>query len=511
MDSGALTLIDWLIILIYLVCIVWLGTRFGKRQKNADRYFLGIRNLPFWAVGISMFATIISSWSFIALPGKAFKSDLQYLMAIATLPVSTLITVKYIIPLFRNKIKLSAYEYLERRFGLPARIYGNITFIIVHFGKMGAILYLLSLAVSGMTGWNIFLLIAIIGFATVIYTFFGGIEGVVWSDVTQGILLLFGGIISFFYLLFTVPGGPENLLTYAYTSNKIKLITLELDWDTISVTVLLLFGFNYFLQKYISDQTVVQRYLLSSTEKQASRALWMSTGLIMFVWLLFMSIGALLWAYYRLQPGILPVEMWTQPDRVFPYFIGHQLPAGITGLILAGLLAATMSTLSSDLNSLGAVLFDDYYKKLSKRATDHKRLSFSRMSVLISGLLAMVLAMSMTQIKSMADAAFNFVSLVAGGVLGMYVLGMFTRRTSHKGLYFGIFIGIVFILWGYFSNPDQAFIVNWLPRFPLHTLWIGLSGNMVVFVTGFTASLLLTPNYRCPSEITAYKNNSAHE
>ena len=129
----------------------------------------------------------------------------------------------------------------------------------------------------------------------------------------------------------------------------------------MSLVVLLCFGFNYYLQKYTSDQTVVQRYLLSSSGKQASRALWISSVLIMFVWALFMIIGALLWTFYKIQPDLLPQALWTEPDKVFPYFIGHQLPAGITGLILAALLAATMSTLSSDLNSLAAILFDDYY------------------------------------------------------------------------------------------------------------------------------------------------------
>jgi SSS family solute:Na+ symporter len=504
-SSGVLTLIDWLIISAYFIFIVWLGARFRKKQKSSERYFLGKRNLPGWAVGISMFATIISSWAFIALPGKSFKNDMQYLMTISTIPISTFIAARYLIPLFRDKIKLSAYEYLEKRFGLPARVYGNVAFIIIHFGKMGAILYLLCLAISGMTGWDIFILITIVGMATITYTFFGGIEGVVWSDVTQGFLLLSGGIISLLYLFFSVPGGPLYLLSEAYTAQKLKLISLQFDWHTVNVWVLLFFGFNFYLQKYSSDQTVVQRYLLSPTSKQASGALWISSLLIMLVWFLFMSIGALLWTFYSLKPGLLPEPLWTQPDSVFPYFIGHQLPVGVSGLILAALMAATMSTLSSDLNSLAAILYDDYYNKLRKDRTDVQRLFFSRMSVLITGLLAIVLAMWMTQIKSMADAAFNFVSLVAGGVLGMYLLGIFSKRCSKKGLYIGISIGVTFILWAYFSGPDQYVYIRWLPKFPLHVLWIGLFGNVVVFVTGYLASLLISPGYKAEYSLTVYR------
>jgi SSS family solute:Na+ symporter len=507
--ANALNPVDWVILIVYFGFMIWLGTRFAKRQTSTDRYFLGKGRLPGWAVGLSMFATIISSWAFIALPGKSFKDDLQYLMVISTLPVSTMLAVRFLIPLFRNKIRLSAYEYLERRFGMPARVYGNLAFIIVHFGKMGAILYLLSLAITSMTGWNIFVVIGFVGLATMIYTLFGGIEGVVWSDVIQGILLLGGGIISFLFLLFTVPGGAENIFKTAMHAQKLKLISTGFDWGGTGFIVFLCFGLNFYMQKYASDQTVVQRYLLSRSTRQSAKALWTSSLLIMFVWILFMGIGALLWAFYRIQPGLLPAGLWNQPDRIFPYFIGHQLPAGITGIILAGLMAATMSTLSSDLNSLASILADDYYSKLNKDKTDKQKLLFSRVSVLVSGILAVLLASAMTRIHSMADAAFNFVSLVAGGVLGMYMLGLFTRRCSNRGLYSGIGTGVLFILWATFSNVNRTNPLSWLPRFPLHTLWIGLLGNCVVFISGLLFSAVLSPKYRAGDTYTVFASTKS--
>jgi SSS family solute:Na+ symporter len=218
--------------------------------------------------------------------------------------------------------------------------------------------------------------------------------------------------------------------------------------------------------------------------------------LIVLVWVVFMLIGALLWAFYQLQPEILPTAVRSRPDSVFPYFIGHQLPSGISGLILAGLLAATMSTLASDLNSLGAVLFDDYYSKLVRRASDRRRLRFSRMSVLISGLLMVLLALWMTRIHSMADAAFEFVSLVGGGVLGLYMLGILTRRASPRGVYVGLAAGIVFLVWAYLNPAGGKPWFNSLPRFPLNALWVGMLGNVLVFITGLLASLVLSPGYR---------------
>jgi SSS family solute:Na+ symporter len=204
-----------------------------------------------------------------------------------------------------------------------------------------------------------------------------------------------------------------------------------------------------------------------------------------------MGLGSLLWAFYDLQPNLLPSALKETPDAIFPYFIGHQIPQGLTGLILTGLIAATMSTLSSDLNSLSAVLLDDYYIKIRRGISEKQRLNFSRISVLIAGILAVIFAMMMTQIKSMVDAASNFVSLVAGGILGMYLLGLLDRKCSPKGIYIGLIIGVTFIIWTYFGNQPGS---DWY-ALPVNTLWIGLFGNIIVLVVGYVSSRILSKDY----------------
>lgn len=492
MTPYALTWLDWIVVLGYLAGIVWLGLRFTGRQGSSRHYFLGGGSLPAWAVGLSMFATIISSWAFLALPGKAWLSGLGDLMIVSLVPVATWIAVVWVIPLFRQRIRLSAYEFLERRFGAGARVYGNLAFLIVHFGKMAAILYLLCLALAQMTGWNIFVLIAVVGTSTLIYTCFGGIEGVVWADVVQGVLLFAAALAAMGFILAATPGGPGTLLATVWEGGKFRLISSDFAWDRSGTIVLMLFGLNYYLQKYVADQTVVQRFLLASSARHASRALWLSSGCMMLVWVVFMVTGALLWGFYQLQPDLLPAEVAGRPDAVFPFFIGHQLPPGVTGLILAGLLAATMSTLSSDLNSLSAVVLDDYYRKLARPASDRQQLLVSRLVVLVAGLLGIGLAMAMTRIHSMADAAFEFVSLLGGGVLGMYLLGIFTRQSTARGVYVGIAAAVVLILWSHFAGPGQS-RPGWLPAFPLHGLWVGLIANLVVLTVGYAASRLLKP------------------
>ena len=491
MDSGALKTADWLIVAAYMVFVIWLGVRFSRRQSTSRHFFLGGGRLPGWAVGMSMFATIISSWAFLALPGKAFRNDLQYLMVVSGIPIVTWLASRWVIPMYRRRIGLSAYEYLEQRFGLGARVYGNLAFLIVHFGKMAAILYLLCLAISAMTGWSIFLLIAVIGAATILYTFVGGIEGVVWTDVTQGFLLLLGGCLSVGYILLNAPGGGGAVVQTAVQAGKFTLIEGSFDWERMGVVVLVFFGLNFYLQKYLADQTVVQRFLISRSDRQASTALWASSGIIMFVWVLFMVLGALLWGYYDLLPDHLPDATRAQPDKVFPYFIGHELPVGISGLVLSGLVAATMSTLSSDLNSLSAVVVDDYYVKIRPGRSEQELLKVSRLIVATAGVLGVVLAMAMTRIHSMADAALGFVSLVGGGVLGMYLLGLFVRRNTSRGFYVGIGLGLVVVLWAYFCGPGKSGLPGF-PRFPLHSLWIGLTANLVVFTVGYLASLIGT-------------------
>ena len=225
--SGSLQVLDWLIVGAYFAFIIWLGSRYGKKQTSTERYFLGNRKVPGWAVGMSIFATIISSWSFLGLPGKSFQSDLQYLLTILPIPLVVVVATRFLIPLFRRRVRMSAYEYLEHRFGRLARLYGDLVFIAGHFFKMSMVLYLMCLAVSSMTGWPIFVLIVIAGIATMVYTFFGGIEGVVWTDVTQGILLLGGGLLALGYILFGTPGGGLEVLVVAREAGKFQLAPLD--------------------------------------------------------------------------------------------------------------------------------------------------------------------------------------------------------------------------------------------------------------------------------------------
>jgi len=514
--DSAVRAIDLLIVAGYFAFIIWLGSRFGKRQTSSRRYFLADGRLPGWAVGMSIFATIISSWSFLAIPGKSFKTDMQYLLTVSTIPATALLATAFIIPVFRDKIRLSAYEYLELRFGLVARFYGNIVFISGHFFKMGMVLYLLCLAIEGATGWgteSLIYLIVIVGIATITYTFFGGIEGVVWTDVIQGFLLLAGGVVGLLFILFSTRGGPSEVIATAVESQKFRLASFDFDWNNVSVYMLVCFGLTHYLAKYTTDQTVVQRYLLAPSSAQAAKSLWVSVLFLWVVWVLFMIVGVALWAYYQSRPQLLPDAVREKPDQVFAYFIGHELPVGVTGLILAGLFAAAMSTLSSDLNSLASVVVDDFYNKFAQGASDKARLTFSRFSVIAAGVCAILLAIALRKQKSMVDAFFGFSAVIAGGIVGVFFLGLFSRRCSRTGLYVGLATGVAFVAWATVTNPNRMdpAAYPWLPKFKINILWLGLLGNLVVFVAGYLASLVFSPGYRAAPGLTIYKNSGVSQ
>jgi SSS family solute:Na+ symporter len=307
-------------------------------------------------------------------------------------------------------------------------------------------------------------------------------------------------------LLFNTPLSPGEVLTAAQEAGKFKLVSADFGWSKLSVFLLLVLGFNHYLAKYTTDQTVVQRYLLAPSSKQASRALWVSVLLLGVVWVLFMTVGVLLWVFYHNQPSLLPDAVRAKPDQVLAYFIGHQLPAGVTGLILAGIFAASMSTLSSDLNSLASLLAEDFYGKLVKQGTDRRRLLFSRLSVLAAGFLSIFLAMALTKVGSIVDAFFTFSAIIGGGMVGMFFLGLLTRRCSKVGLYAGLAVGVPFILWAALTKNQTICeaLPAWIPTYRIHIYWLGLLGNVVVFAAGYLASLIFTPGHRAEAGLTIY-------
>ena len=265
-------MVDYTIIIITLLVSLGIGFWFSKKQKDSTNYFTAGGTIPSWAIGISILATLISSITFLAYPGEGYTSNWIRLVQGLMVPIVLVAIVGFVVPLFRKVIRLSTYEYFEKRFGVFARMYSSISFVLTHFSKMGTVFFLISLALSKMVGLDTTTIIWIIGLSVVVLTMLGGMEAIIWLDVIQGILLIVGGFLALGFLLFTPEGGPMAVWKVAMENGRIGFGPF--DWDFIHLTfiVMALNGVFYAIQKYGTDQTIVQRYLTAKSDKEAIKA-----------------------------------------------------------------------------------------------------------------------------------------------------------------------------------------------------------------------------------------------
>jgi SSS family solute:Na+ symporter len=492
MNSG-LHWIDLSIILLTLLFTVGIGLFFSRSQKNSDNYFAGGRRIPSWVIGMSIFATLISSVTFLAYPAAAYKSNWILLVQGLMVPVVLVAMVGIIVPLFRRIIRLSTYEYFERRFGVFARMYSSVAFSLTHFSKMGTVLYLLALALQSVGGIPVTTTILVIGLAIVVVTLLGGIEAVIWMDMIQGFLLIIGGVACLLILLFVPEGGPSVVVGKAIEWKKIGFGPYALDLTQLTFIVMVLNGIFYAIQKYGTDQTIVQRYLTAKDERGAKRAAYIGVFASVPVWMLFMCVGTALFVFYR-SGHSLPEGI--KADQIFPYFMQTQLPVGMVGLVLAALLSAAISSLASDMNSLAAVCVQDYYQRFNPRCTDRQRLTMGRFFVLLAGLgcIGVALLYAAWEGEGVLGVVFELYAIFSAGIVGIFLLGLLSRRANKQGLYVGIAACVLFTAYALLTTTTietgggkQLMLDLGKYNFPHHKYMLGVYSHIIVFVVGYLA------------------------
>lgn len=484
--------IDLLIVVISVVAAVLVGVYFAHRQKSTNDYFKAGGHIPAWVVGMSMFATIISSVTFLAYPGNAYKGNWLNLVQGLMVPIVLLGMVWFIVPLFRRVIRLSTYEYFEQRFGKVARYWSSIAFLLEHFTKMGAVLYLMGIAATTFLGMDIQLIIIIIGIAVIILTYLGGMEAIMWMDMVQGFLLILGGVLAIGILIYLTDGGFSTIFHIAAQYDKIDVGPYDWDFQQKTFWVLVFNGMFYALQKYGTDQSMVQRYLVAKDEKSAKKATYLGVLLSVPTWTLFMFVGTCLFVYYNINPGILPEGI--KADGVFPFFIATEMPVGFAGLIVAALVAGAISTIDSDVNCISAVFVEDYYSKIKKNATDKQKLYVGKVAVLVTGIACIVLALLFNKMgnTSILDSLFVLYAIISAGIVGIFVLGIFSRKANWQGLYIGLVATLLFTIYALLTGAaagDSEPILNlgdW--NFTHHKLMLGVYSHIVVIVVGYIAS-----------------------
>ncbi len=501
MNKANLPAVDYIIIACSLVIPILISLRFSKNQNNLKKFFTASGQIPSWAVGMSILATLISSITFLAYPGEGYTSNWILLVQGLMVPVTLVLIIGFVVPLYRNVIKLSAYEYFEQRFGFFARLYSSLGFFLAHFSKMGTVFFLLALALSKMTGFNTTEMIWIIGLIVLFITLLGGIEAVIWLDVFQGFLLIAGGIITLIIIIASTQGGLSSIWEVAGKNQRLGFGPYKLDFVKLTFVVMVLNGFFYAIQKYGTDQTIVQRYLTAKSDRSAIKASLMGVFLSVPVWALFMFIGTALFAYYTIHTGNLPAEI--RPDAVFPVFIMTKLPVGITGLVLAALLAAAISSLDSDLNCLSAICVEDYYIRFNPESTEKQRMFVSRLVVILAGLAAVFIALYYTRMGSegVLGIVFTLYSIFSGGIAGMFLLGIFTRKANKQGLYIGIGACVIFTAYAVLTSTKfdtgggKKLLLNFGNfNFTHHKMMLGVYSHLVLFVVGYIASLFFKNN-----------------
>ena len=344
-----------------------------------------------------------------------------------------------------------------------------------------------------MTNINPFLILAVVGAVLVIVNLKGGMQAVIWLDVFQGFMLFASGIICLGVLLFSIKGGVPEAIKIASENNRTGFGPYDIKFTQLSLIIMIINGAFYAIQKYGTDQTVVQRYLTAKTDKAAIKASFLGISLTVPIWTIFMFIGTALFVFYKQQP--LPEGM--KAEAVFPHFIMTQLPTGVIGFIVAALISAAICSLSADLNSLAAVGIQDYYKKLRPQKTDKQYLFTSKLFVVISGLLSIIIGALylLAGNEGVLGVIFTIYAIFSGGIVGIFLLGLFSARANRQGVNIGIIVCILFTAWAFLTstpigvkNPKLLLDLGSF-NFTHHKLMLGVYSHLVVIVVGYIASL----------------------
>lgn len=435
-EFGAL---NWVVIVVYLLAMIGLGVFFMMRTKSSESYFKGGGKIPWWAVSVSIFATMLSAITFMAIPAKTYATDWRYFLMAITILIAAFPVVKYYLPFFRRLNITSAYEYLELRFNASARVMSSLLFIVFMVARMALVLYLPSLALTAATGIDVYTCILLMSLITIVYSSIGGIEAVVWGDVVQGIILMGGAL---FTIIFVVMHTDGNAWQIAMADEKFHLLNFDFDFTTASVWTMLIGGFAIQLISYTSDQTVIQRYMTTSSEKKAAKSIITNGALSLFSSILFYAMGTALYAYFQTRPETLDIAMPTA-DSIFPFYIMSQLPVGLSGLLIAAIFAAAMSTVSSNINSISTAFTVDIYSKLRKGATDVQRLRTARLASVVCGIFGCGFALMMAtwNVLSLYDWFNTMLGILTSGLGALFLIGIFFDRIGGRAAMWGFVLG----------------------------------------------------------------------
>ncbi len=518
------SVIDWVVLGVYFAGTMSIGFYFYRRSRSTEGFTAAGRSLPGWVCGLSIFATYLSSISFLALPGKAYATNWNPFVFSLSLPIATWFAVRYFMPYYRASGEVSAYAHLEKRFGPWARGYVSLFYLLTQLARMGVVMYLIALSLYVLLDWDIYAIILVIGASVTLYAFVGGIVAVIWADALQAIVLMIGAGVCSLIMLFGMPEGPGQIFAIAAEHDKFSMGSFGMSLTAPTFWVVLVYGLVINLQNFGIDQSYIQRYIASKSDREARKSIWLGGLLYVPVSALFFFIGTQLFAYYQTHPDYLAeakqisakkalMQEKIRPgdsgfeelldektseltaaeigDGVFPHFIGRMLPQGVRGLLIAAIFAAGMSTVSTSLNSSATLLMTDWYKRYYRpNATERESMMALSSATIVWGILGTCTALLMVRAtENILDVWWTLSGILGGGMLGLFLLGLISRRANNPVAVVSVLWGLFVIVWITVSAKS-----DWLAeqmQWNVHEFMIPVFGTAAILFTGLLLSLLL--------------------
>jgi len=504
-----LSVTDLVVIVAYLAGMILVGFYFSRKNKSSEQFTKASGLIPGWAIGLSIYATFLSSNTFLGVPGKAYGGNWNAFVFSLSMPFAAWVASKYFVPFYRKTGEISAYTHLEKRFGAWARTYAVVCFLLTQLARMGSVFFGIALVLQSLTGYSMKLIMVVVGLSIIVYTVLGGIKAVIWTEVVQGIIKTFGAVLIIYLIVTNMPGGAANILAIGKSADKFSLGSFSPGFTQSTFWVVLLYGFFINLNNFGMDQNYIQRYHTAKSSKQASRSVWLCVYIYVPASFLFFVIGSCLYAYYSVHPELiesikhqvaiekLPVSataaqindmvLHMKPadygDKIMPHFMVTKIPVGLIGLIVSAILSAAMSTISSGMNSSATVFSVDIYKRYFKPDISEKQnLYLLHVATVIFGILGIGTGIAMIGIKSILDLWWQLSGIFAAGMLGLFLLGIISKQSRNREAIIATIIGVAVILWMTLSDiiPKQYTFF----RSTLNTNMIIVIGTLVIFLTG---------------------------
>ncbi len=517
-----LSKIDWIVLVIYFAGTMSIGFYFYRKSRSREGFTAANRSLPGWVCGLSIFATYLSSISFLGLPGKSYAGNWNPFVFSLSLPVAAFIAVRYFLPYYRKTGDISAYAHLEKRFGVWARMYASIFYVLTQLARIAVVMYLMALPMSMLLNCDIRIILLVTGVSVTFYSLIGGIVAVIWTDAFQAVVLMAGALFCAALLLFNMPAGCTQLFDIASDNNKFSLGSFSVSLTESTFWVVLLYGVIINLQNFGIDQSYVQRYIASKSDLEAKKSIWLGSLLYLPVSAIFFFIGTGLFSFYEVSPEYLEdvrcqvaeqqliqdgvncsdpeyalkmdekISKLTAQDigdKIFPHFIGGMLPVGLKGLLVAAIFAAAMSTISTSLNSSATLLATDWYQRYFRpEISERQFMKVLYGATILWGFLGTGLALLLINISSALDAWWVMSGILGGGMLGLFLLGLISSRVNSPVAVTSVILGLLTIAWMTISP-----LIKELPDYlqsHFHAFLIPVAGTLVILISG-----LLLQNY----------------